>query len=77
MTVTKRDLIKQIVSHRMQELMDTIDEYNYMKELERLYTELEQKDIDSIIIQYNTFASTPVTLSEVSTNPISINPDPV
>lgn len=61
----------------MQELMDTIDEYNYMKELERLYTELEQKDIDSIIIQYNTFASTPVTLSEVSTNPISINPDPV
>tara|TARA_Y100000361_G_scaffold69963_2_gene61778 strand:- start:22410 stop:22643 length:234 start_codon:yes stop_codon:yes gene_type:complete len=77
MTVTKRDLIKQIVSHRMQELMDTIDEYNYMKELERLYTELEQKDIDSIIIQYNTFASEPVTLSEVSTNPISINPDPV
>lgn len=64
MTITKESLIKQIVSNRM---LTVEDGDNYQQILDELYTDLRSKDIDYIVTTYNTFATTLVTVSEVST----------
>jgi len=64
MTITKESLIKQIVSNRM---LTVEDGDNYQQILDELYTDLRSKDIDYIVTTYNTFATIPVTVSEVST----------
>ena len=64
MTITKESLIKQIVSNRM---LTVEDGDNYQQILDELYTDLRDKDIDYIVTAYNTIATIPVTVSEVST----------
>lgn len=64
MTITKESLIKQIVSNRM---LTVEDGDNYQQILDELYTDLRSKDIDYIVTAYNTIATIPVTVSEVST----------
>lgn len=64
MTITKESLIKQIVSNRM---LTVEDGDNYSQILDEMYTDLRSKDIDYIVTAYNTIATIPVTVSEVST----------
>tara|TARA_B000000609_G_scaffold110543_1_gene85406 strand:- start:1578 stop:1796 length:219 start_codon:yes stop_codon:yes gene_type:complete len=69
MTTTKKDLIKRIVANRMAKLVESTPGIDYQKVLDNLYEEFGNKDIEDIVLYYNTVYSTEkdkVTVDKVS-----------
>ena len=69
MTHTKKDLIKRIVANRMAKLVESTPGIDYQKVLDNLYEEFGNKDIEDIVLYYNTVYSTEkdkVTVDKVS-----------
>ena len=69
MTHTKKDLIKRIVANRMAKLVVSTPGIDYQKVLDNLYKEFGNKDIEDIVLYYNTVYGTDaekVTVDKVS-----------
>ena len=69
MTHTKKDLIKRIVANRMAKLVESTPGIDYQKVLDNLYKEFGNKDIEDIVLYYNTVYGTDaekVTVDKVS-----------
>ena len=69
MTHTKKDLIKRIVANRMAKLVESTPGIDYQKVLDNLYIEFGNKDIEDIVLYYNTVYGTDaekVTVDKVS-----------
>ena len=69
MTHTKKDLIKRIVAKRMAKLVESTPGIDYQKVLDNLYKEFGNKDIEDIVLYYNTVYGTDaekVTVDKVS-----------
>ena len=58
MTHTKKDLIKRIVANRMAKLVESTPGIDYQKVLDNLYKEFGNKDIEDIVLYYNTVYGT-------------------
>jgi len=67
MTFTKKGLVKTIVAQKMQSVAETCKE-NYAKTLNDLYKHWEQKELDDILLYYNTINTDKptVTVDQVS-----------
>ena len=69
MTHTKKDLIKKLVANRMAKLVESTPGIDYQKVLDNLYKEFGNKDIEDIVLYYNTVYGTDaekVTVDKVS-----------
>ena len=69
MTHTKKDLVKKLVATRMAKLVESTPGIDYQKVLDNLYKEFGNKDIEDIVLYYNTVYGTDaekVTVDKVS-----------
>ena len=69
MTHTKKDWVKKLVATRMAKLVESTPGIDYQKVLDNLYKEFGNKDIEDIVLYYNTVYGTDaekVTVDKVS-----------